>query len=158
VRIDEYLFLTRSISYWLTPEACAKLQENGRSIEEERMWAKYERSLVEDEVTAIEGSLVDLQRHHAALKVLLPVYLSLSFSLTGYITLSPMLSPFTASLVHSLSLSFLNHSLRFSLPPSLPLSLPLPLPVSPPPSLSISACKNFIDPKKLLDLVPSRSY
>ncbi len=77
------LFLSRSISYWLTPEACAKLQEDGRSMEEERMWAKYARSLVENEVTALEGSLVDLQRHHTVLKVLVPAYLSLLFSLTG---------------------------------------------------------------------------
>ena len=47
-------------------EACAELQQKGRCMKEERMWAQ-ER--VEDEVTVLEGSLVDLERHYAALQV-----------------------------------------------------------------------------------------
>ena len=94
------------------------------------------------EVQDLQTQLVAATQKHedmlAAEKVLLPVYLELSFSLTGYVILSPMLSSFTASLVHSLSLFFLTHALRFSLSLSLSVCLSVSLP---PPSLPLYLCK-----------------
>jgi chromosome segregation ATPase len=50
-------------------EACEELREKGRCMEEERMWAMEERSRVEDELTSLEGSLLDMQLHYSAMQV-----------------------------------------------------------------------------------------
>jgi hypothetical protein len=107
------------------------------------MWAKYARSLVENEVTALEGSLVDLQRHHTVLKVLVPAYLSLLFSYRLNMSLSLFCVPYSLppSFTHTLSASSL--ALRLSLSRSLSQR-------PPPSSFSLSACKytnRFQNPK-----------